>query len=185
MIRKIVYTKWFYFLNVAILSMFYKRKYLKGKYFETQRYGLVWAWKGLFRRVFTLNKGVRWPIGKNVLVPNGSNIIFDQSSINVFQSPGCYFQSQIGKIFIGKNVYIAPNVGLITSNHDPKNLDKHLEGKNIHIGDECWIGMNAVLLPGVQLGSKTIVGAGSVVTKSFVAGNCIIAGNPAVKIKDL
>ena len=45
--------------------------------------------------------------------------------------------------------------------------------------------MNSVVLPGVHLGNNTIVGAGSVVTKSFMDGNCIIAGNPARIIKRL
>jgi acetyltransferase-like isoleucine patch superfamily enzyme len=45
--------------------------------------------------------------------------------------------------------------------------------------------MNAVILPGVTLGDHTIVGAGSVVTKSFENGNCVIAGNPAKIIKNL
>jgi acetyltransferase-like isoleucine patch superfamily enzyme len=45
--------------------------------------------------------------------------------------------------------------------------------------------MNSVILPGVELGPHTIVGAGSIVTKSFPEGNCIIVGNPAKKIKDL
>ena len=44
--------------------------------------------------------------------------------------------------------------------------------------------MNSVILPGVTLGNHTIVGAGSIVTKSFSEGNCIIAGNPAKKIRD-
>ncbi len=51
------------------------------------------------------------------------------------------------------------------------------------IGEKSWIGMNSMILPGVSLGPNTIVGAGSVVTKSFIDGNCIIAGNPARIIK--
>ena len=43
--------------------------------------------------------------------------------------------------------------------------------------------MNSMILPGVTLGSHTVVGAGSVVTKSFPEGYCVIAGNPAKKIK--
>ena len=45
--------------------------------------------------------------------------------------------------------------------------------------------MNSVILPGIVLGNHTIVGAGSIVTKSFPEGNCVIAGNPAKKIRDL
>lgn len=43
--------------------------------------------------------------------------------------------------------------------------------------------MNSVILPGVVLGEHTVVGAGSIVTKSFSEGYCVIAGNPAKIIK--
>lgn len=76
-------------------------------------------------------------------------------------------------------------MGLITTNHKKENLDEHEKGKNIVIGEKCWIGMNAVLLPGVVLGDNTIVGAGSVVTKSFPQGSCVIAGNPAQIVKTI
>ena len=53
------------------------------------------------------------------------------------------------------------------------------------LGKECWIGSNAVILPGVRLGEHTVVGAGAVVTKSFEEGWCVIGGVPARKIKDI
>ena len=142
LIRKILYSKFVKFLNLAILSLFYNRKYLKGKYFDQSRYGFVWAWKSLPRRIMHLGSGINWPIGHDVRIPVAKNIVFDNSSINVFQSHGCYYQNQLGKIIIGKDVYIAPNVGVITSNHDPADPNKHLPGTEVHIGDGCWIGMN-------------------------------------------
>jgi acetyltransferase-like isoleucine patch superfamily enzyme len=118
-------------------------------------------------------------------ISNSGNISFHPDDLNNFQSPGTYIQNFKGKITIGYGSYIAPNVGIITANHDPQNLDAHLAGKDVVLGERCWIGMNAVLLPGVALGGRTIVGAGSVVTKSFPDGNCVIAGNPARLIRKL
>lgn len=74
---------------------------------------------------------------------------------------------------------------MITANHDFYDLDKHLKSESIIIAEKCWIGMDSVILAGVVLGVRTIVGAGSVVTKSFPAGNVVVAGNPAKIIKYL
>ncbi|MBO8759626.1 type 8 capsular polysaccharide synthesis protein Cap8J, partial [Staphylococcus aureus] len=57
--------------------------------------------------------------------------------------------------------------------------------EDVKIGNYSWIGMNSVILPGVELGEHTIVGAGSVVTKSFPEGNVVIGGNPAKIIKKI
>ncbi len=124
-------------------------------------------------------------MGKNTLIGTFKNIEFDVSSLNVFQMSGCYYQAHKAKIIIGKNCEVAPNCGIITTNHDPHDISSHLEGKSVIIGDNCWIGMNSVILPGVVLGNNTIVGAGSVVTKKFEEGNIILAGNPAKIIKKL
>lgn len=98
--------------------------------------------------------------------------------------PGTYFQA-FGKINIGRGSYITQNVGIITANHNLHDLDSHSQPRDVNIGEKCWIGMNSVVLPGVTLGPHTIVGAGSVVTKSFPKGNCVIAGNPAKIIRHL
>ena len=136
-------------------------------------------------RIFGQNRKIPWPINPNTIISNPNNIEFDVNNINIFQTPGCYFQNHSAKIIIGKDCYIAPNVGIITANHDFSDLSKHSEGKNVVIGNKCWIGMNAVILPGVTLGDQTVVGAGSVVTHYFREGHCIIAGNPAKVIKPL
>jgi len=55
-------------------------------------------------------------------------------------------------------------------------------GKEIHVGEDCWIGGNVVILPGVRIGRGSVVGAGSVVTKSVDAFT-VVAGNPASFIR--
>ena len=174
--------KVFWFLNKLFLSIFFKRKYLSGKHFDKGRQGYLWCYRSLFRLFKLRRRGIKFPVGKNTRVSNGRNISFDNSSLNVFQQPGCYFQNESGTITIGKDVHIAANVGVITANHNPENPEEHLPAKDVTIGDHCWIGMNAVILPGVVLADYTTVGAGAVVTHSF-EGNCIIAGNPAKIIK--
>jgi acetyltransferase-like isoleucine patch superfamily enzyme len=170
-----------------IVYLFYPSKYLKGKYFTHSNGGWYWAFKGIFwQRILRLNSHVPWPTSPFITIPNPKNIIFDIDDINIFQTYGCYFQTNFGGyITIGKGTYIAPNVGLITSNHDLINPDKHTESKDIVLGKKCWIGMNSVILPGVTLGDHTVVAAGAVVTKSFDEGWCVIGGVPAKIIKKL
>lgn len=88
-------------------------------------------------------------------------------------------------IRVGKNVRIGPNVVIRTRNHNVYCPDLPEEHKNITIEDYCWIGANAVILPGVHLGRHTVVGAGAVVTKSFPEGYCVVAGVPAKIVKIL
>jgi len=92
-------------------------------------------------------------------------------------------------IEIGKNTIIAPNTIIIDfDGHEINNLTKRINtkdnGENIIIGQNCWIGMNSIILKGVTIGDNTVIGAGSVVTKNCDK-NSIYAGNPCIKIKDL
>ena len=57
-------------------------------------------------------------------------------------------------------------------------------GRAVEIGDRCFIGCNAVIMPGVKLGANCIVGANSVVTESFEAGS-VVAGAPAKPLRNL
>lgn len=182
LVKKIIRSKIFSCVNRAILSLFYKKEFLHGKYFDESRFGFVWCWRGIGRSFKLRSRGIRFPVGKNTRISNGRNLKFDVSSLNVFQQPGCFYQNYEAMINIGKDVHIAGNVGIITQNHNPQNPDEHLPAKPVTIGNHCWIGMNAVILPGVVLGDYTTVGAGSVVTHSF-DGHCVIGGNPAQVIK--
>ena len=182
--KKILYSKPVKFFCRLFFRMFYDKKYLKGYYFDCKRMGWLWAWQGLRGRRQGKNKNIPWPVNPNTIV-SAPRVHFDPDNINLFQTPGCYWQMHDADIYVGKGSYVAPNVGLITTNHDPEDPSKHLPGKDIRIGENCWIGMNAVVLPGVVLGDHTVVAAGAVVTKSFPEGYTVIGGVPAKKIRDI
>ncbi len=135
----------------------------------------------IFRKLARQNANVTWAIHHTSTIVFPENI---KRGLNVYpgDSMGNYIQARNG-INIGDNTNIGPNVGLISSNHDIYNNTQFTVNKPIIIGKDCWIGMGAVILPEVELGNHTIVGANAVVTKSFPQGHCIIAGNPARVIK--
>lgn len=168
--------------------IFYDPKYLRGKYFDKRRYSMGWRWimeTVFMQKIVGINRKIPFPVSFRATVIGWQNIEFDRDNITLFQKAGNYYQAGDAKIIFGKDCFVACNVGIITSNHDPNDLSKHLPGKDIVIGAHSWIGMNSMILPGVILGEHTVVGAGSVVTKSFPEGNCVIAGNPAKVIKQL
>ncbi len=87
-------------------------------------------------------------------------------------------------IELGNNITISAGVTFLTHDNSICKIfkDKTDVFGRVLIKDNCFIGMNTTILPGVTIGENTIVGAGSVVTKSFPNGNIVIAGNPAKKI---
>jgi acetyltransferase-like isoleucine patch superfamily enzyme len=103
---------------------------------------------------------------------------------NIFINHGCSFLD-LGGITIEDNVLIGPKVNLVSENHpiDPTQR-KSLIGKPILIKKNAWIGAAATILPGITVGENSIVAAGAIVTKD-VPDNCIVAGNPAKKMKDI
>ena len=138
-----------------------------------------WQW---CRFWLSHDKRVYWPVHKNSELTHPNNIFVGINS-KVGIRPGNYIQGN-GSLYIGNYVTIAPNCGVITGNHNPLNHNSHIT-KEVRIGDYSWIGMNSMILPGVILGPRTIVAAGSIVTKSFPDGFCVIGGNPARLIKEL
>lgn len=134
------------------------------------------------QNILGVNRGPYWPVHPSSQVVGWQNILAGVET-SPGLSPGCYIQG-IGKIVIGDYTQIAPNVGIISANHALSDNRQH-EATLVEIGKYCWIGMGAIILPGVQLGDYTVVGAGSVVTKSYPEGYGVIAGNPAREIKKL
>lgn len=137
----------------------------------------------LFRKILRNNSGVSWAIHHTSTIHCPDKI---QRGTNVFpgDSPGVYINAQNG-IVLGDFTNIGPNVGLLSANHNFINNEAFDYADPIVIGKHCWIGKDANIMPGVVLGDFTIVGAGAIVTKSFNEGYCVLAGNPARKIKEL
>ena len=93
----------------------------------------------------------------------------------------------VGKVKIGANAQIAPNVSIYTAGH-PVHPDSRNSGYEygiaINIGNNVWIGGNTCILPGVTIGNNVVIGAGSVVTKD-IPDNVIAAGNPCKIIREI
>ena len=93
----------------------------------------------------------------------------------------------MAKVKIGDNCQLAPNVAIYTAGHPvhPDSRNSLYEyGIGVTIGDNVWIGGNTVILPGVHIGSNTVIGAGSVVTKE-IPDWVIAAGNPCKVIREI
>jgi acetyltransferase-like isoleucine patch superfamily enzyme len=105
----------------------------------------------------------------------GSNI---EVGRNCFINYNCTILDN-GKVTLGDNCLLAPNVSIYTAGHTMHPAARALGyeyGIPVTIGDNVWIGGNTVICPGVHIGNNVVIGAGSVVTKdipdwSFAAGN--------------
>lgn len=120
----------------------------------------------------------------------GENIFIGE---NTFVNTNCMFLDN-NKISIGKNGLIAPYVQIYTASH-PLRASERIVGsgaaaryltstKPVTIGDNVWVGGNAVISPGVTIGNNVTIGAGSVVTKDL-PDNVLAFGNPCKIIRAL
>lgn len=108
-----------------------------------------------------ISLGSRVDIGENVIIRGGGGVI------------------------IGNDVLIAAGVALVSEGHpvNPPRWGRNVS-KPVRIGNEVWIGTNAVVLPGVTIGNGSIVAAGAVVSRD-VPGNVVVAGVPARVIRTI
>lgn len=85
-------------------------------------------------------------------------------------------------IIIGKNTLIARGAVILSHDHVKRTENDTPQLYTTIIGQNVFIGINVIILPGVEIGDNVIIGSGSVVTKS-IDGNSIAVGNPARIIK--
>ncbi|WP_136253992.1 sugar O-acetyltransferase [Onishia niordana] len=93
----------------------------------------------------------------------------------------------VAPVTIGDHVLLGPGVQLYTATHplDAETRRAGLEaGRPIDIGDDCWIGGGAIINPGVSVGPRSVIGAGSVVT-SDIPADVFAAGNPCRVIRKI
>lgn len=113
--------------------------------------------------------------GYNIILGNKVFFNFDCTLLDVMT------------ITIGNSVLIGPAVQIYTAMH-PTHWEERASGKEfakpVTIGDNVWIGGAAVICPGVTIGARSIIGAGSVVTKD-IPSDVFAAGNPCKVIKSL
>lgn len=125
--------------------------------------------------------------GNNVNIEQ--NVTFGEE-LSIGDNSTIGFNSDIyGPVEIGKDVMIAAEFVAFTNGHRfdqtdiPMNLQGDTDHKKIIIEDDVWIGRRVMLMPGVTIQKGSVVGAGSVVTKTFPPYS-VIAGNPARVVKE-
>lgn len=133
------------------------------------------------QKLLMINGQVPWPVHftSRILYPK-------RIRVGICCAPGlagnCYIQARNG-IEIGNNLWTGPGVGLISSNHDLNDYRQHVQTKPLVIGDNVWIGMNAVVLPGLSIGNNVAIGANALVNKDL-PDNVIAVGNPCRVVKE-
>lgn len=147
-----------------------------------------WTEDGIKRQTERLYE-ILGGMGENVTIlppfhcDYGSNITVG----NNFFANYNFIVLDVAPVTIGDNVFIAPNVSVYTAGHPVHYLARNSMyeyGIPVSIGDNVWIGGNAVICPGVNIGSGSVIGAGSIVTKD-VPENVMAAGNPCRIIREI
>lgn len=140
-------------------------------------------------------KSIRRILTKNIVEKSGDNINVEKGAeysplVEIGHNSGIGVNCMLsGKVIIGDNVMMGPEVYIYTQNHSfertdiPMNLQGYRKMEQVIIGNDVWIGSRVTILPGITVGEGSIIGANAVVT-SNVEPFSIVAGNPAKLIKN-
>ena len=130
------------------------------------------------------------------MVSIGANCLFDASEGEIYCGDASAFNAGLhvnaskgGTIRIGQDCLFGPGVKIFTANHRFDQIDIPIRQQgnyiaNVEIGNNCWIGANAVLTAGIKLGDGVVIGAGAVVT-SDIPAYTLAVGVPARPVKQL
>ena len=139
---------------------------------------------------------IRSRVASNCFDRHGHNINIEKGAdfgkgcdIEIGDNSGIGVNCEVrGPLIIGKNVMMGPEVRIMTSSHNTERTDipmcqqGHLPKRKVTICDDVWIGARVIILPGVTIGTGSIIGAGAIVTKN-VPEYAVVAGVPAKVIK--
>ena len=139
-------------------------------------------------------KKLRWLCGKMMLSKCGKNVNIESgaaftSLVEIGNNSGIGINARLfGKVIIGNDVLMGPDVIILTSSHQYLHADILIreQGRTkmcpVIIGNDVWIGARVIIMPGITIGNGAVIGAGAVVTKD-VAPYTVVAGIPAKVIK--
>ena len=103
---------------------------------------------------------------------------------DTYVNAGCWFEGE-GRIDVGSHCLLGPEVLVLTSSHrrgPDGRIAREASYEDVRIGDRCWIGARAVVLPGVRIGDDVVIAAGAVVTGDLESGH-LYGGVPARRIR--
>lgn len=164
---------------IALIAYYGFARYLPSQYlpFNFGRRMRGFLCKFIFRKCgdnINIENGVFFGLGRDIEIGSGSGI--GRKSYIAGIGGG-------GELIIGDNVMIAPETVILTLAHkfkDLKSIRGAYEPKSVMIGDHSWIGIRSIILPGVNIGEYSIIGAGGVVTKDIPP--YVVAGGVPAKI---
>ncbi|WP_224375496.1 acyltransferase [Clostridium perfringens] len=146
------------------------------------------------KSIGSFSKWVRQKCGQLILESCGYNVnIYPKakfsSRVEIGDNSDIGYKARLnGKVVIGEDVIMGPEVIVYTTNHKINSIQVAIkyqgntDEKQVKIGDGCWIGARVIILPGVTIGKGVVIGAGAVVSKN-IPDYAVVVGNPAKIIK--
>ena len=177
MLRGLPYKAWLDGLSeerLACSKKIYEYNHLPPERWE-ERPALLKQLLGKTGEEITINESCHCDYGYNIEV--GENF-FANYNFTVLD---------VGKVIIGDNAFIAPNVSIYTAGHPIHPLSRNSGyeyGLDIVIGDNVWLGGSVSIMPGVHIGSNVVIGGGSVVTRD-IPDNVLAVGNPCRVVREI